>query len=246
MKKLIAILALALTVVAVNADNEVLWHFYNYDDENVTIPGGTDGIDFPMHITGLDTIEAIEADEYYHQAGLAWVVGGPYNVDDDLMLQFTIYGLPDSVMEALDASLHIDHARLNPPLNIDLFDLTKNDHVTVKVWDVDRDGHLFTAYFNPAAYLDEKGLPKSINHVDGIHWISLTGFLGPDDAGYDDYYEDVRIDMIGVRPIGSDPIDPDDPDPDHDDGLLVPEPATYAYALMGLGSVMGLKRRIKK
>ncbi|MBP5737952.1 MAG: hypothetical protein J6X38_02560, partial [Abditibacteriota bacterium] len=80
MKKLIAILALALTVVAVNADNEILWHFYNYDDENITIPGGTDGIDFPMHITGLDTIEAIEADEYYHQAGLAWVVGGPYNV----------------------------------------------------------------------------------------------------------------------------------------------------------------------
>ncbi|MBO7394181.1 MAG: PEP-CTERM sorting domain-containing protein, partial [Abditibacteriota bacterium] len=62
----------------------------------------------------------------------------------------------------------------------------------------------------------------------------------------DDYYEDVRIDMIGVRPIGSDPIDPDDPDPDHDDGLLVPEPATYAYALMGLASLAGLKRRIKK
>ena len=31
-----------------------------------------------------------------------------------------------------------------------------------------------------------------------------------------------------------------------DEETVVPEPATYAYALMGLGSLMGIKRRIKK
>ena len=231
MKKLIAILALALTVVAANADNEILWHFYNYDDENITIPGGTDGVDFPMHLEGVATIEAIEADAYYKQAGKTWVPGGPYSIEDDLVLQFSIYGLPDEVMAAMDASLHIDHAKFNPPLVIDLFDDEDSDIVTVKAFDVDRDGHLFTAYFNPAEYLREKNLPISIDHVDGIHWFSLTGFLGPEDAELQGDFEDVRIDIIGVRPESE---------------LLLPEPASYAYALMGLGSVIGLKRRIKK
>ena len=237
MKKLIAILALALMTVAANAANEIIWSFTNYDDENIHVYGGTDGVDFPMHLESLCTIEAIEADAYYKQAGKTWVPGGPYSIEDDLVLQFSIYGLPDEVMAAMDASLHIDHAKFNPPLVIDLFDDEDSDIVTVKVFDVDRDGHLFTAYFNPAEYLREKNLPISIDHVDGIHWFSLTGFMGPDGTDYyDTNYEDVRIDMIGLKPEGSDP----------DDGLLLPEPATYAYALMGLASLAGLKRRIKK
>ena len=107
-------------------------------------------------------------------------------------------------------------------------------------------------YMTSAAQYTENYTDYVLQPGAYLHWIMRIsgdggsyGYTG--DSSLGNYFAiGLNLDVT-KKPDDPTPDDPDDPDePDQPDPTVLPEPATYAYALMGFGSLMGIKRRIRK
>ena len=220
MKKLIAILAVsALVTAAAFADFDINWGL-----------GGRDNI---QNNSDLGFTDGFMSRDYYEDSffnGSGFVTMG--------VLELEVWG-------------NVNGEWLLNPNDVYTFSLSglgDARNISLMLGSGDLRGYLRNEYLVNDGYAEDDDL-----FVDGI---TLTG---QDVMDITNLPEGTPIDLVSFfySAIGEDVTDPSggsyslmfsvtSPQDESEDDAEVPEPATYAYAAMGLVSLIGMKRRIKK
>ena len=223
MKKIIAIAALMFAATSAFA---IDWSFTIKDNNadttrTATVNGGAYDVTFPA-LGANESITYINVVDYngIMTGTTAWLdEGQTLPAGEQTAFNFRFSGLAEEVLQELEDGMS---------LTIGYDDnggfMANDDAVTVE--SLTRNGDLFTAYFTPT--LD----------VAGIHFLNFNVTAANGGTGLSP--TDVENITIPAAYAG-------EPQPVEPEGETeVPEPATYAYGVMGLVSLIGMKKRFGK
>ena len=222
MRKLIAIAALLFAATSAFA---IDWNF-NIKDNNagtsrqVKVNGGAFDVDFPTlgENESLTSINVVDYNGLMNGTS-AWLTD-TLPAGEETAFNFRFGGLSDLVLQDLEDNMTL-------VIGYDDNDFMGQDGsatISSALGNLTRVGDVFSAAFTPE--FDTKG----------IHFLTFN--VGSVNNGTGLTAEDIADATVAEAYTG----EPVFPETDSE----VPEPATCAYALMGLGSLMGIKRRIGK